>query len=199
VAADARVGKTLVSSSMIDRVVAQLGRKLSEVPVGFKWFAAGLVRRLVLLRRRGERGRELPAPRRDRLDDRQGRPDPRLLAAEITATHRQRPRRALRELDDEFGAPALHAHRRPATPQQKAAFKKLTADAVTATTLAGDRSPRSYPAPGNNAPIGGLKITTTTAGSPRGRAARRTSTRSTPRASSRRSTCSDRRRGASRS
>ena len=91
---EAAVGKTLVSSGMIDRVVQQLGRKLAEVPVGFKWFAGGLVRRLLLLRRRGERRGELPPPRRHRLDDRQGRHPAEPARRRDHRPHRQGPRRS---------------------------------------------------------------------------------------------------------
>ena len=83
--ADAGVGKTMVSSSIIDRVVAGLGRRLEEVPVGFKWFVPGLLDGSARIRRRGERGRELPPPRRPRLDTDKDGLIMCLLAAEITA------------------------------------------------------------------------------------------------------------------
>ena len=93
--AHAAVGKTLVSSSMIDRVVNKLGRRSVEVPVGFKWFVAGIVRRLVLLWRRGKCRCELPAARRQRVDDRQGRPDHGSAGGRDHGPHRQRSGRAL--------------------------------------------------------------------------------------------------------
>ncbi len=111
--ATAAVGKTLVSSGMIDRVVQSLGRKLSETPVGFKWFAPGLFDGSYLLRRRGERRRQLPAPRRDGLDDRQGRADHGPPGRGDHRPHRQRPRRALPGIDEGVRLAALHAHRRP--------------------------------------------------------------------------------------
>ena len=92
---DAAIGKTVVSSSMIDRVVQKLGRRLYKVPVGFKWFVPGPLRRFVLLWRRGERWSQLLAPRRQRVDDRQGRPDHGSAGGRDHGPHRQRSRRLL--------------------------------------------------------------------------------------------------------
>ena len=105
------VGKTLVSSSMIDRVVKKLGRKLCEVPVGFQVVCAGTVRRLIVLRWRRERGRELPAPGRHGLDDRQGRPDHGLAGGRDHGAHGQGSRRALSRADGRVRHAVLHAHR----------------------------------------------------------------------------------------
>ena len=95
----AAVGKTLVSSSLIDRVVDRLGRRLCEVPVGFKWFAPGLFDGSCCFGGEESAGRELPAPRRHRLDDRQGRPDPGPAGRRDHRPHGQGPRRALPRAD----------------------------------------------------------------------------------------------------
>ena len=109
--AQAVVGKTLVSSSMIDRVVSKLGRRLSEVPVGFKWFVARVAGRLVLLRWRGERRRELPAARRDGVDDRQGRPDHESARGRDHRPHGQGSGRAFPGAGGRVRHALLHAHR----------------------------------------------------------------------------------------
>jgi phosphoglucomutase len=159
--AEAAVGKTLVSSSMIDRVVARLGRKLAEVPVGFKWFADGLFTGSYCFG--GEESAGASFLRRDGTvwtTDKDGL-ILGLLAAEITARTGKDPGEHYARLATEFGNPHYTRIDAPATPAQKAAFKKLTPQAVKATTLAGDPiTAKLTRAPGNNAPVGGLKITT---------------------------------------
>jgi phosphoglucomutase len=157
----AGVGKTLVSSSMIDRVAAKLGRKLVEVPVGFKWFVDGLFHGTL-----GFGGEESAGASFLRLDGSVWSTDKDglimdLLAAEITAVTGKDPGQHYRELTAEFGAPLYTRIDQPATPEQKAILKKLSPEQVKATTLAGEPiTGRFTRAPGNNAPIGGLKVTT---------------------------------------
>ncbi len=155
------VGKTLVSSSIIDRVVGALGRKLMEVPVGFKWFAPGLADGSVCFG--GEESAGASFLRRDGSvwsTDKDGL-ILGLLAAEICAITGKDPGQHYAELTAKFGAPSYKRIDAPATPEQKAAFKKLTPAAVTATTLAGDAITQKLTrAPGNNADIGGLKVET---------------------------------------
>jgi phosphoglucomutase len=153
------VGKTLVSSSMIDRVVKKLGRKLSEVPVGFKWFVPGLVDGSYCFG-----GEESAGASFLRLDgtawttDKDG-PIMDLLAAEITARTGKNPGEHYRELTAEFGTPYYTRIDAPATPEQKAKLAKLTADAVKESDLAGEPiTAKLTKAPGNDAPIGGLKV-----------------------------------------
>jgi phosphoglucomutase len=153
------VGKTLVSSSMIDRVVNKLGRKLSEVPVGFKWFVPGLVDGSYCFG-----GEESAGASFLRLDgtvwttDKDG-PIMDLLAAEITARTGKDPGEHFRELTAEFGIPYYTRIDAPATPEQKAKLEKLTPDAVKESDLAGEPiSAKLTKAPGNDAPIGGLKV-----------------------------------------
>jgi phosphoglucomutase len=159
--ATAAVGKTAVSSSMIDRVVADLGRKLLEVPVGFKFFAPGLFDGSICFG-----GEESAGASFLRMDGTAWSTDKDglilgLLAAEITARTGKDPGGHYRELTARFGAPCYTRIDAPATPEQKAAFKKLTPDAVTATELAGDKiTAKLTNAPGNNASIGGLKVVT---------------------------------------
>ena len=157
----AAVGKTLVSSSIIDRVVAALGRKLIEVPVGFKWFAPGLADGSVCFG--GEESAGASFLRRDGSvwsTDKDGL-ILGLLAAEICATTGKDPGQHYAELTAKFGAPSYKRIDAPATPEQKQAFKKLTPEAVTASTLAGDAiTAKLTRAPGNNADIGGLKVCT---------------------------------------
>ena len=157
----AAVGKTLVSSSSIDRVVAALGRKLNEVPVGFKWFAPGLADGTVCFG--GEESAGASFLRRDGTvwsTDKDGL-ILGLLAAEICATTGKDPGQHYAELTAKFGAPSYQRIDAPATPEQKQAFKKLTPEAVTARTLAGDAiTAKLTRAPGNNADIGGLKVVT---------------------------------------
>ena len=155
------VGKTLVSSSIIDRVVGALGRKLMEVPVGFKWFAPGLADGSVCFG--GEESAGASFLRRDGSvwsTDKDGL-ILGLLAAEICATTGKDPGQHYAELTAQFGAPSYKRIDAPATPEQKKAFKKLTPQAVTATSLAGDAITQKLTrAPGNNADIGGLKVCT---------------------------------------
>jgi phosphoglucomutase len=153
------VGKTLVSSSMIDRVVKRLGRKLSEVPVGFKWFVSGLVDGSYCFG-----GEESAGASFLRLDgtvwttDKDG-PIMDLLAAEITARTGKDPGEHYRELTAEFGIPYYTRIDAPATPEQKAKLAKLTPDVVKESELAGEPiTAKLTKAPGNDAPIGGLKV-----------------------------------------
>ncbi len=157
----AAVGKTLVSSGMIDRVVNRLGRVLMEVPVGFKWFAPGLFDGTCCFG--GEESAGASFLRRDGTvwsTDKDGI-IMNLLAGEITARTGKDPGQHYAALAAEFGAPAYTRIDAPATPEQKAAFKKLTPEAVTATELAGEPiTAKLTRAPGNNALIGGLKVET---------------------------------------
>jgi phosphoglucomutase len=157
----AAVGKTLVSSSMIDRVVADLKRTLCEVPVGFKWFADGLFTGRFCFG-----GEESAGASFLRTDGTVWSTDKdgiimNLLAAEITARTGKDPGEHYAELTRRFGTPFYTRIDAPASPAQKAAFKKLTPEAVTATDLAGEKiTAKLTRAPGNNAPIGGLKVVT---------------------------------------
>ncbi len=158
---DAVVGKTLVSSDMIDRVVRQAGRALSEVPVGFKWFAPGLFAGTCCFG--GEESAGASFLRQDGTvwsTDKDGLIMD-LLAAEITATTGRDPGEHYVELTEQFGTPFYVRIDAAATPEQKARLGKLAPEAVTAAELAGDRiTGKLTRAPGNNAPIGGLKVTT---------------------------------------
>ena len=156
---DAAVGKTLVSSSMIDRVVQKLGRALREVPVGFKWFVPGLFDGSYCFG-----GEESAGASFLRLDgtvwttDKDG-PIMDLLAAEITARTGKDPGEHYRELTDEFGAPFYTRIDAPATPEQKARLQKLSPTAVKEGNLAGGPIiAKLTTAPGNGASIGGLKV-----------------------------------------
>jgi len=159
--APAAVGKTLVSSGMIDRVVAKHGRRLCEVPVGFKWFTPGLFDSSVCFG--GEESAGASFLRRDGTvwtTDKDG-PIMNLLAAEITASTAKDPGEHYRDLTAEFGAPCYTRIDAAATPDQKARLGKLAPAAVTASSLAGEPIiARLTAAPGNGAPIGGLKVTT---------------------------------------
>jgi phosphoglucomutase len=153
------VGKTLVSSSMIDRVVKKLDRRLCEVPVGFKWFAPGLFDGSCCFG-----GEESAGASFLRLDgsvwttDKDG-PIMDLLAAEITARTGKDPGEHYRELTAEFGTPRYTRIDEPATPAQKARLQKLTPEAVKESKLAGEPiTAKLTRAPGNNAPVGGLKV-----------------------------------------
>ena len=156
---DVIVGKTLVSSSMIDRVVTKLGRKLSEVPVGFKWFVAGLVDGSFCFG--GEESAGASFLRRDGTvwtTDKDG-PIMDLLAAEITARTGKDPGQHYQELTAEFGNPYYTRIDAPATPEQKAKLQKLSPSAVKESSLAGETiTAKLTKAPGNQAPIGGLKV-----------------------------------------
>jgi phosphoglucomutase len=157
----AAVGKTLVSSSLIDRVVQGLNRKLLEVPVGFKWFAPGLFDGTVCFG--GEESAGASFLRQDGTvwtTDKDGL-ILGLLAAEITARTGKDPGEHYRALTAAFGTPWYRRIDAPASPEQKAAFKKLSPQSVTAGELAGEPiSAKLTRAPGNNAPIGGLKVVT---------------------------------------
>jgi phosphoglucomutase len=157
--AQAAVGKTLVSSSMIDRVVQDLGRRLYEVPVGFKWFTPGLFDGSCCFG-----GEESAGAAFLRLDgsvwttDKDG-PIMDLLAAEITARTGKDPSEHFRELAARFGMPIYTRIDAPATPEQKAKLQKLSPEAVRETQLAGEPiTAKLTRAPGNDAPIGGLKV-----------------------------------------
>lgn len=158
---EAGVGKTLVSSSMIDRVVASLGRELVEVPVGFKWFVPGLVGGTL-----GFGGEESAGASFLRFDGTVWSTDKDgiimdLLAAEILAVTGKTPSQRYAELAEEYGAPAYARTDAPATREQKAILKKLSPEQVTATELAGEKIvAKLTEAPGNGAAIGGLKVTT---------------------------------------
>ncbi len=156
----AAVGKTLVSSNMIDRVVQQLGRKLAEVPVGFKWFADGLFTGTFCFG--GEESAGASFLRHDGTvwtTDKDGL-ILGLLAAEITARTGKDPGEHYMELTAQFGNPSYTRIDAPATPAQKSALKSLNADSVQAKELAGEPIVAKLThAPGNGAPIGGLKVT----------------------------------------
>ena len=156
---DAVVGKTVVSSSMIDRVVKKLGRELREVPVGFKWFVPGLIDGSCCFG--GEESAGASFLRRDGTvwtTDKDG-PIMDLLAAEITARTGKNPGEHYQELTAEFGIPYYTRIDAPATPEQKAKLQKLSLDAVKESDLAGEPiSAKLTRAPGDNAPIGGLKV-----------------------------------------
>jgi phosphoglucomutase len=157
----AGIGKTLVSSAMIDRVAAALGRAVIEVPVGFKWFVDGLSNGSLLFG--GEESAGASFLCRDGsvwTTDKDG-PLLCLLAAEIQAVTGRSPSQRYTELTAKFGDPAYARIDAPATPAQKAVLGKLTPDQVTATELAGEPiRERLTQAPGNGAAIGGLKVTT---------------------------------------
>jgi phosphoglucomutase len=157
--AHAAVGKTLVSSSMIDQVVRKLGRRLCEVPVGFKWFAPGLFDGSVCFG--GEESAGASFLRHDGTvwtTDKDG-PIMDLLAAEITARTGKDPGEHYRELAAEFGTSFYTRIDAPATPEQKARLQKLSPEAVKETELAGEPiTAKLTRAPGNDAPIGGLKV-----------------------------------------
>jgi phosphoglucomutase len=159
--ADVAVGKTLVSSSMIDRVAAELGRKLLEVPVGFKWFVAGLVDGSLGFG--GEESAGASFLRRDGTvwtTDKDGL-IACLLAAELTAKIGHDPAVAYGALTDRYGAPAYRRIDAPATREQKAVLSKLSVAQVKASQLAGEPITAVLTrAPGNDAPIGGVKVTT---------------------------------------
>ena len=157
----AAVGKTIVSSQMIDRITAKLGRKLFEVPVGFKWFVAGLLDGSL-----GFAGEESAGSVFVRLDGTVWTTDkdgivPCLLAAEMTARMGHDPSEIYREFTREFGEPFYERVDSPATPDQKDRLALLSPDQVKQTELAGEKIvARLTQAPGNHAPIGGLKVVT---------------------------------------
>jgi phosphoglucomutase len=153
------VGKTLVSSSMIDRVAARMNRRLVEVPVGFKWFVEGLIDGSLGFG--GEESAGATFLRRDGsvwTTDKDGL-IPNLLAAEITARTGKDPGEHYQELTAEFGTPFYTRIDAPATPEQKARLAKLSPEAVKESELAGEPiTAKLTKAPGNNAAIGGLKV-----------------------------------------
>ncbi|MCO1337772.1 phosphoglucomutase, alpha-D-glucose phosphate-specific [Kocuria polaris] len=157
----AGVGKTLVSSSMIDRVAASLGRELAEVPVGFKWFVPGLLDGTGVFG-----GEESAGASFVRFDGSPWSTDKDgillcLLASEIQATTGSSPSDHYRGLTAEFGSPSYARIDAPASRAQKEALKKLSASDVSASTLAGEEiTAKLTEAPGNGAAIGGLKVTT---------------------------------------
>jgi len=153
------VGKTVVSSGMIDRVAARLGRKLHEVPVGFKWFVDGLLDGSL-----GFGGEESAGASFLRLDGTPWTTDkdgiiPALLSAEITAKMGRDPGELYHDLTREFGEPAYDRVEAPATPEQKDRLSKLSPQDVKMTELAGEKIQTVLTrAPGNQAPIGGVKV-----------------------------------------
>ena len=156
---DAAIGKTLVSSSMIDRVAVHMGRRLSEVPVGFKWFVEGLIDGSY-----GFGGEESAGASFLRKNGTVWTTDKDgiildLLAAEITATTQRDPGEHYSDLQDQFGDPVYERIDAPANREQKAVLGKLTSDMVDAAELAGESIiSKLTHAPGNNAAIGGLKV-----------------------------------------
>jgi phosphoglucomutase len=158
---DAGVGKTLVSSSMIDRVAADLGRRLYEVPVGFKWFVDGLLNGSI-----GFGGEESAGASFLKRDGGAWSTDKDglilgLLSAEITAKLGKDPGERYRELTEKFGAPVYERIDAPATPEEKAILAKLSPEQVAAKELAGEKIEAMLTkAPANGAAIGGLKIVT---------------------------------------
>jgi phosphoglucomutase len=158
---NAAIGKTLVSSSIIDRIAADSGRRLCEVPVGFKWFVDGLLDGSF-----GFGGEESAGASFLRRDGGAWSTDKDgiildLLAAEITARTGRDPGEHYHDLEKKFGSPIYERLDAPATPEQKAVLKNLSPDQVKATELAGEAiTARLTEAPGNGAAIGGLKVTT---------------------------------------
>ncbi|GAA5502832.1 phosphoglucomutase [Deinococcus xinjiangensis] len=161
---DAAIGKTLVSSALIDRVGAGIGRRVVEVPVGFKYFVEGLLDGSF-----GFGGEESAGASFLRLNGGAWSTDkdgiiPSLLAAEMTAKTGKTPSQRFADLTAKYGSTAYDRQDAPATPAQKKILSNLSPDQVTATTLAGDPiTAKLTRAPGNNAPIGGLKVTTDSA------------------------------------
>lgn len=159
--AEAIIGKTLVSSSMIDRVASQLGKPVAEVPVGFKWFVSGLLDGSY-----GFGGEESAGASFVRKDGTPWSTDKdglimNLLAAEITAVTEKTPQESYNELTKKYGAPLYERLQAPANAAQKAVLKKLTPEKVLIDTLANDPiTAKITHAPGNGAAIGGLKVVT---------------------------------------
>jgi phosphoglucomutase len=157
--ADAAVGKTVVSSAMIDRVAARLGKRLYEVPVGFKWYVAGLLDGSL-----GFGGEESAGASFNRFDGGAWSTDKdgiaaALLSAEITARSGRDPGQAYRELARDLGDPVANRVDAPATPAQKRTLSKLDSARIRTTEIAGDKIERVLTtAPGNDAPIGGVKV-----------------------------------------
>jgi phosphoglucomutase len=157
----AAVGKTLVSSSIIDRVAASLNRKLLEVPVGFKWFVDGLLDGSLGFGGEESAGASFLAQNGDAWSTDKDGLIMGLLAAEITAKTGRDPGQHYDDLTNRFGAPVYERIDAPATPDQKAILAKLSPDQLQATELAGEKIEATLTkAPGNNQPIGGLKVVT---------------------------------------
>ena len=163
--ADAAVGKTLVSSSMVDRVAESLGRRLVEVPVGFKWFVPGLLDGSIAFGGEESAGCVLPAPRRRRS----GRPTRTASCSRCSPRRSSRspaspPAQRYQGLTAKFGDPAYARVDAPATREEKKVLASLSPEQVTATELAGEPiTAKLTEAPGNGAKIGGLKVTTESA------------------------------------
>jgi phosphoglucomutase len=157
----AAVGKTVVSSQMIDRVTAKLGRKLYEAPVGFKWFVDGLLDGTL-----GFGGEESAGAAFIRLDGSVWTTDkdgiiPALLSAEITARLGRDPGEIYQELTREFGEPVYDRVEAPASPAEKQRLEQLSTREIRSSELAGEKIETILTqAPGNGAPIGGLKVMT---------------------------------------
>jgi phosphoglucomutase len=155
----AAVGKSIVSSTLIDRVAANLGRKLHEVPVGFKWFVDGLLDSAL-----GFGGEESAGASFSRIDGTVWTTDkdgivPALLSAEIAARIGRDPGERYAELTREFGEPIADRVEAPATAEQKRRLAKLSAQQLRVVQLAGEKIESILDrAPGNNAPIGGIKV-----------------------------------------
>jgi phosphoglucomutase len=159
--AKAAVGKTLVSSSIIDRVAASLNRKLLEVPVGFKWFVDGLLDGSLGFGGEESAGASFLSQNGEAWSTDKDGLILGLLAAEITAKTGRDPGQHYDDLTNRFGAPVYERIDAPATPDQKAILAKLSPDQLQATELAGEKiEAKLTTAPGNNAPIGGLKVVT---------------------------------------
>ncbi|MFQ5687676.1 MAG: phosphoglucomutase (alpha-D-glucose-1,6-bisphosphate-dependent) [Candidatus Scalindua sp.] len=158
---EAAVGKTLVSSSMIDRVATHLGRKLCEVPVGFKWFVDGLIDGSYGFGGEESAGASFLRKRGTVWTTDKDGIILNLLAAEITATTQRDPGELYKELQNQFGSPVYERIDAPASREQKAVLEKLTPDMIKAKELAGESiTSKLTHVPGNNAPIGGLKVVT---------------------------------------
>ncbi len=161
---DAAIGKTLVSSSIIDKVAESLGRRLWEVPVGFKWFVPGLIDGSVAFG-----GEESAGASFLRMDGTAWTTDKdgiilALLASEIIAVTGKTPSQLYDELTERFGDPVYQRVDAAASKEQKARLSKLDGDAITADTLAGDPiTAKLSKAPGNDAAVGGVKVVTDTA------------------------------------
>jgi len=156
---EAAVGKTVVSSQMIDRVTTKLGKKLYEVPVGFKWFVEGLLDGSLGFG--GEESAGASFLRRDGsvwTTDKDGIV-PALLSAEMTAKMGRDPGEIYRELTAEFGEPVYDRVEAPATPEQKKVLERLSPERIRSTELAGEKILTLLThAPGNGAPLGGIKV-----------------------------------------